>query len=253
MDPFEIQKMFSLEDTYWWFVARRDLGRVAVARYLRGGSARRVLDVGCGTGANLTEMSQFGPVVGLDRAAEALQLSRSRGHRQLVQGTAEQLPFRDGTMDVVLALDILEHVADDVQVLRECRRVLVAGGLLVLSAPAYRLLWSEHDVALSHHRRYTAGDIARRLRRAGLRPLRVSYAIMTLFPPIFLFRRLQRLLGRKGRPMTTLIPLPPILNRLFIAILWLESRLMLRVSLPAGVSLMAVARRPARPDHEGVL
>jgi len=249
--------MFGLEDTYWWFVARRELARELLLKY-RGRllaatgapAAPRILDVGCGGGATLVEVSPVGTAIGVDRSAEALRLSRSRGDFPLIRGDAERLPLADRSVDVVTALDVLEHIRDDRAAVAEVARVVRPGGLVIVTVPAYRWLWSEHDEALEHVRRYRAGEVRRLLQGAGLRMLTLSYCITLLLLPIFAFRLMQRLFGpaEPGRPKTALRPLPSLPNRLLIGLLRLETAWLLRVPLPFGVSVVAVARKPARSD-----
>jgi SAM-dependent methyltransferase len=243
----ELEKMYQLEDTYWWFVARRDLVGRLLARYLPSRGARRIADVGCGTGATLTLLRPFGRVVGMDVAPEAVGFCRHRGHRDLVQGNAAELPLGDASFDVVTALDILEHLDDDAHAVAEISRILRPGGLLVFTAPAYRFLWSEHDEALDHRRRYVAGELRRLLEGAGLEVVRLSYCITLLLAPIYAFRLVQRLLGRerRGEPKTALYQLPGIFNALLVGGLYLENRWLTRWNLPFGVSLVGVARKPA--------
>jgi len=207
----------------------------------------RVLDIGCGGGATLVMLSQAGRAIGLDRAEEALRLSRSRGRFPLVCGTAERLPFADDSFDAVTALDVLEHIPDERAAVAEIARVCARGGLVIITVPAYQSLWSEHDEALDHIRRYRAGAVRKLLRDADLGTLRLSYCITALLPPIFAFRRAQRLLGRADgtRPKTALRPLREWPNRLLIGLLALETSWLLRLPLPFGVSVVAVARKPS--------
>ena len=237
--------MYEAEDTYWWFVARRDLVRRLLTRYLPRAASRRIADVGCGTGATLTLLQPFGRTVGMDIAPEAVGFCRVRGHQDLVQGAATQLPFADASFDAITALDILEHLDDDAAAVRELARILRPGGLLVFTAPAYQWLWSEHDEALSHRRRYVAAELRRLLQEQGLEVVKVSYCIALLLGPIYLFRLLHRLLGleRKGEPKTALYQLPGPLNGLLVGILYLENRWIARFNLPFGVSLAGVARK----------
>ena len=242
----ELTKMYQLEDTYWWFVARRDLVRRLLLRHLPDQGSRRIADVGCGTGATLALLRPFGRTVGMDLAPEAVGFCRERGHQGLVQGSASDLPFADASLDVVTALDILEHLDDDAGAVREIARALRPEGLLVFTAPAYMSLWSEHDEALNHRRRYRAGELRALLQGAGLEVLKVSYCITLLLAPIYAFRLVQRLLGRnRAEPKTALYQLPGPLNGLLVASLYLENRWLARYNLPFGVSLAGVARKPA--------
>ena len=256
MRASELEKMFRLEDSYWWFVARRRLVRDLLARYLPGvgGPGVRILDVGCGTGATLGVLAEFGEkaagdrrppfVVGIDSSPQALWYSRRRGEYQLVQARGEALPVRDGSVDVITALDLLEHIPDDAAAAAEFARALRPSGLLLVTVPALPWLWSEHDEALDHLRRYQARRLRRILEEAGLEIQRLTPLITLLLLPIAALRLLQRLLPRKNaHPETAFIVPPRSINWLLIALLWLEHRWALRWNLPLGVSLLAVARK----------
>jgi len=243
--PTELDKMFQLEDTYWWFVARRGLVLALLRRCLPAlaGSERIILDVGCGTGATLPGLSQYGRVIGLDSSHYALQCCRKRGHRDLMQARGEALPIADESADVITALDLLEHIPDDAAAVREFARVLRPGGLLIVIVPACPMLWSEHDEALDHLRRYRAARLRRIVADSGLVTERLSPLITALLLPIAVLRVLQRLRPKKTGPQTALIVPPRSVNALLTALLLLENRWLLRFNLPVGVSLMAVARK----------
>jgi SAM-dependent methyltransferase len=268
MRPSELAKMFELEDTYWWFVARRRLVRDLMVRHLEGGwrgeagggsrvagrtrlpqgappyGPLRVLDVGCGTGATLKTLSEFGEVTGLDSSPEALRFCRIRGHERLVLARGEQLPVLSASVAVITALDLLEHIADDAAAVREFARALRPGGLLLITVPAVPWLWSEHDEALDHLRRYRGVRLRGILTNAGLEVVRLSPLITTLLAPIAALRVLQRLRPGKGsRPQTAFIVPPRWINAVLIRLLWLENRWLLHGNLPVGVSLMAVGRK----------
>lgn len=246
MRPSELTKMFELEDSYWWFVARRKLILTLVARYLPPTPAERpvILDIGCGTGATLTGLSRFGDAFGVDFSRHALQYCRRRDHCALVRSRGEALPFADASAHLITALDLLEHIPDDAAAVREFARVLRPGGVLLITVPAGPMLWSEHDEALDHLRRYRSRELRRALEGAGLEVERLSPCITFLLLPIALLRFLQRLWPRRrGGPQTALIVPPKGINTLLIKLLALEHRWLLRFNLPAGVSLLAVARK----------
>ncbi|MFB3881850.1 MAG: class I SAM-dependent methyltransferase [Armatimonadota bacterium] len=248
MRPSELAKMFELEDTYWWFVGRRELVRELLLRALprlsTPGSRLSILDVGCGTGATLKALADLGLAVGVDRSPEALRLSRQRGLTHLVRADAESLPLLDSSADVVLALDLIEHISDDAAACREFARVLRPGGLLLVTVPALPWLWSQHDEALDHLRRYRAKRLRRILLEAGFTIERLSPVIANLLLPIAALRLMQRLLPRrKGAPETAFIIPPRTVNWVLTALLRLERIWLRRFSLPVGVSLFAVATR----------
>lgn len=242
MYEHEYEAMFGLEDIYWWFVARRQLAVEVVGREVGGRSDVRLLDVGCGTGSNLAAFSELADAAGIDMSAEALAFCRRRGVERVAYSTVEQLPFADGEFDVVTAMDMLEHTDDDLVALAELRRVLKPGGLLLATVPAYGFLWSEHDEALKHRRRYTAHELRNKLSVRGFHIERTSYFITTLFLPILVMRIHQGLFKKSTHPQTSVRLLPSWLNGLLVGLLSIERRLFRRMNLPFGVSIVALAR-----------
>ncbi|MES2461423.1 MAG: class I SAM-dependent methyltransferase [Armatimonadota bacterium] len=250
MNIDEYEQMYRLEDRHWWFLARRDLLDQALQAYpirREAGRAPRVLDVGCGTGGTMERLRGLGgEPVGLDVEPLALAFCRARGHSRLLLGSATALPFTTGAFDAVVALDVLEHIPDDGAAAREIGRVLAPGGALYLSVPAYQSLWSGHDIALMHQRRYVAGQIEKILRDAGgLQIERLTYVTSVILPAAWLVRTLQKLLRPHAAPRADVaLPQFALLNRLLRGLLAAEGKLALRVGLPFGLAVFAVARKP---------
>lgn len=242
MYEHEYEAMYGLEDVYWWFIARRQLAVEVLARELAGRADARILDVGCGTGSNLSAFCQLGRAVGIDMSTDALEFCRQRGIERVALSEIESLPFPDGTFDVVTAMDILEHTDDDLAALGELRRVLRPGGLMLSTVPAYGFLWSEHDEALKHRRRYTAHELRNKLTVTDFQIERTSYFITSLFLPIFAMRIHQGLFKKSTHPQTSVRLLPPWLNSGLVGLLGLERRVFRRMNLPFGVSIVALAR-----------
>ncbi len=237
----EYEKMYRLEDHYWWFVGRRTILRRLLEGRLPPNA--RILDLGCGTGATMEFLTSFGKAVGVDVAAQALAFCRRRGLAPLIRSDAHSLAVATESIDVVAALDLFEHLGQDEEAMRECWRVCRIGGFLVFTVPAYSFLWSEHDEALHHLRRYAIGEVRSRLVRAGFQNVHLSHAIVAAFAPVVLFRTLQKLCKRADKPKTSLIELPPLLNRVLVWSLWLEAWLLRHISFPFGVSVVGVARK----------
>ncbi len=238
MQAEEYARMFQYEGDYWWFVGRRRLVLELLNEYPIEGL---ILDAGCGTGAMLCDLSTLGTAVGLDIEFQALRYARQRGDFPLLQARLERLPFPNETFSLVTALDVLEHLPDEMPALHEIERVLKPQGLVVFTAPAYQWLWSKHDVALHHYRRYTARALRTRLEEARFEVLKLSYSVTLMFLPILLFRWVDRLSSKP--PTATVVPLPPRLNRWLTGLQSFEARLIRRHNLPFGVSLVAVARK----------
>src|ERR1044072_4730710 len=168
--PREMQQhtysiMYEVEGTHWWFAGRRRIIRSFVEEICRSfdfkDRAPRILDVGCGTGANLELLGEFGEAEGVDVSVDALAFCRARGLQNVRQGAAEKLPYEDGAFDLVTALDVVEHLDDDGAVLSEMRRVLRVGGRALLFVPAFMFLWGVQDDVSNHRRRYTLDGLKR--------------------------------------------------------------------------------------------
>lgn len=252
MYEHEYGAMYDLEDFYWWFIARRTLADELIVQETSGRGPQRVLDIGCGTGANMKAFSRRNTTFGIDLSIQALHFCQKRGIQTVALSSVEQLPFNDGTFDVITALDILEHADDDLQALREIRRVSRSTGLLFIAVPAYGFLWSEHDEALKHRRRYTAYELRNKLTITGYQVLRMSYFITTLFFPIFAFRIWQGLFKKSIQPRTSLRILPAWLNGLLIGLLALERKAFAWMNLPFGVSVIALARPTETSKAKGL-
>jgi SAM-dependent methyltransferase len=250
VNPEEYRRMYSLEDHYWWFVGRRHLAlallRDAANRDGKqdGEKRMRVLDVGCGTGVVLRDVGVWTQAIGLDMSPIALALSKERGLSKLVKGRGEHLPIASNSVDAVIALDIFEHIEDDLAAITEVFRVLRSGGSLILSVPAFMSLWGPHDVALMHYRRYRRRQLRETLVKAGFSRPRISHSVFFLFPIVVLFRVFEK---RKIGPAKASLPaVPGWMNSLLIGMQGFEAWLVRRISLPWGSSLVAVAKKTAQ-------
>ncbi len=242
MNPEEYGRMFEHEDRYWWFVARRRLATRLLRKYLPVSDSPLVLDLGCGTCALVSELAEWATPIGADMSRTALGFGRSRGSFGLVQADGTALPFPTDSFDATLGLDVFEHIEDHAKAYAECARILKPGGLLVLSVPAFRNLWGPHDVALHHFRRYRRREVIDCLRAAKLDPVTVSYSVFFLFPLVVISRLLQK--TKRGRASVQLPVVPGWLNSALIRLGDLEASLLVKMRLPWGSSIVAVARKP---------
>jgi SAM-dependent methyltransferase len=235
--------MYQLEGNHWWFAGRRRI----IAGFLEticnslGTKQPAILDVGCGTGANLELLSEFGRAEGVDVSLDALAFCRQRGLENVRHGEAEKLPFTDGSFDLVTALDVVEHLDDDLAGLKEMHRVLRPGGSALLFVPAFMFLWGVQDDVSNHRRRYTLKDLKQTVRAAGFEIERATYANITFFLPILLGRALMRLTG--FRPASENNLTIGVLNKPLGMLLGAEHFFLRIANLPFGVSAICVARR----------
>ena len=213
----------------------------SIRAYVRHGRLE-ILDVGCGTGALLREVEAFGNARGIDMSPEAIQYCQRRGLSNVQQGSITNIPFPDNCFDVVMALDVLEHVADDQNGLAEVFRVLKPGGHALLFVPAFRSLWSITDELSHHFRRYTRPEFSGKVAAAGLQIVRSSYFNTFLFLPIALVRLFVRWRNIKLSSEERLMS--PLLNRLFFIIFRLESLVFNYVNFPFGISVYILAAKP---------
>lgn len=242
MDLSIYARMHEVEDVHWWFAARRDI----VGEVLRGLRLRRsakILEAGCGTGGNLALLARFGSVTGVEMDPGAAAMARRRGAARVLEGhLPEAMPRFAGRFDLIVLLDVLEHIDDDLASLAALERLLSPGGKLVITVPAFAFLWGRHDEVHRHKRRYRAAGLRERIARAGLRVRHLSYFNTLLFPAIAGARALERCLG--GRAAMDALALPPgFVNRALGAVMGSERHVVARARLPFGVSLLAVAER----------
>ena len=232
-----------LERHHWWFQGRRKiLDRFLVRLQPPLAPGARVLDVGCGTGANGPVLAARGGfTVGIDASRIPLGLGAS-SHGARVRGDATALPFADASFDLVVALDVLEHLDDDAAGARELYRVLRPGAAAVIFVPALQLLWGLQDDVSHHRRRYGKGQLRGLVATAGLRVQRLTFFNSFLFPPILAARLMMRVLPARQLASENQIG-GPITNAILEGIFGAEAPLLDRVDLPVGVSLACLARR----------
>jgi ubiquinone/menaquinone biosynthesis C-methylase UbiE len=246
-DEYEI--MFRVEDHHWWYVGLRAMLDAFWQRHVRE-ERPVVIDVGCGTGATLDALRDVATATGIDAAPQAIRLCRMRGLTATAAASAEALPFRDASFDVAISCDVLCHqsIADKSVPLREVRRVLKPGGLLLLNLPAYQWLHSSHDEHVHTNRRFTRAEVRALLENVGFEVVYSTYWNSLLLPAIVMVR-----LWRKAipRPVSDLDgDGTSVLSSIFAACLAVERVLLSYVPLPFGLSTFAIARK-IPSGHEG--
>jgi SAM-dependent methyltransferase len=231
-----------VEETHWWFVGRR---RLFAAELAKAGVKRtdRVLDIGTGTGANLRLLRDLGfsAVSGVDSSEEAIGYCASKGLGAVRKGSIYALPFADGTFDVVLATDVIEHLECDDAAVREVSRVLASGGKALITVPAFPSLWGLQDRQAFHKRRYRMKPLLALLRSAQLSPDRYYHFNYLLFVPIYLARRLIDFLRVDLKSEGQINS--PLLNRVLLAVFSFDIWTAPFIRPPFGVSILALARK----------
>ena len=235
--------LYQVEDTHWWYVGRRRIIQTLVERICASLNTPnpRILDVGCGTGANLKVLAAYGKAEGVDISPQAVDFCRERGLDSVKLGAIEQLPYESDSFELVTALDVVEHLDDDVAGLREMRRVLRHDGRILVFVPAFMFLWGVQDDVSNHRRRYTLPGLLKAVEAAGFEVEWSSYANISFFLPVLVVRSVMRWLGLRADTEyginISLMNGP--FSRLFAA----ERFVLNRGRLPFGVSAVCIARR----------
>ncbi|MFN0070888.1 MAG: class I SAM-dependent methyltransferase [Chloroflexota bacterium] len=242
MDLEQYEVMFQQEEQHWWYRGMRQITGALLDRWYRGPRPAEILDAGCGTGGMVQWLRDYGNVTGVDLAEAALSRAHSRGITTLARGSVDALPFQSGCFDLVTSFDVLYHldVKSDEQALTEIFRVLRPGGMLLIRVPAHDWLRGRHDVSVHTRHRYGHNELSQKLRRAGFKLRHVTYANSLLFPLAPIKRLLERT-DQEGVPDLWRPPEP--INTVLAAILGAEGWAAASVTIPVGLSIVAVARR----------
>lgn len=242
MDPQIYRQMRDIEDRHWWFVGRRSIVK-HILLSLTLPSAPRILDLGCGTGGNLQLLSEFGEVTGVEFDEKAVAMARDRHVRRVLQGALpDRMPFSTEQFDLIVLLDVLEHIDDDLASVRTLSRLLAPGGYLVVTVPAFPFLWSQHDVEHHHKRRYTASTLKHAIEQGGLRVEHLTYYNIWLFPVVAAVRLLHRMFPLPDVGHDLSLP-NKMINAALLAIFSSERYFLRWARVPFGVSVLSIARK----------
>lgn len=234
-----------LEEQHWWFASRRDMV-FDIIRQLRLPTETNILEIGCSGGPLLLALHDAGyhHLKGIDVSERGIALAQDRGLTEVAVMDGAHLNFPDASFDLVIASDVLEHIENEAQALREWQRVLRPGGRLLVFVPAHQYLWSRHDEVNHHFRRYSAQALRKALTGANLRVERLAFWNFTLFFPTAVLRLLQRVLPKPRGPVTgDLLRVPALANIGLLHLIKSENRLLRFLNFPVGVSVFALAQK----------
>jgi ubiquinone/menaquinone biosynthesis C-methylase UbiE len=243
LKDIEINRLAEYEDNYWWHLGRQKIIMKLLEQYIKTSKIKNfsILDAGCGTGGTTLLLKDFGIVHAIDYSINALNFCKQRGLNNIVNCTTSDLPFSQECFDIITILDSLEHIRDDVGVLKQLSYVLKKDGIIIITVPAFQFLWSNHDLAVSHVKRYTLNDLTEVLAKVGLQRVRITYFMSLLFPLIAIYKVLSKY--KNTEPKADLVPLPGIINKILQSVLSCECRLLTRMNLPFGSSLLCISKK----------
>ncbi|MBI5675445.1 MAG: class I SAM-dependent methyltransferase [Nitrospirae bacterium] len=243
----EHEILFNVEDDYWWYVGLRGLVLSFIDGIYEKKERLKILDAGCGTGKMLESCGNH-KAYGLDFSKEALQYCKLRKLNHLLRGSISALPFKNDYFNLVISLDVIgqgNKLENDVITLKEIYRVIAKEGILLLNLPAYKLLRSKHDEAVSINIRYTIKELKSKLQKAGFEIEQITYRNTILFPIAVIKRIIDKIsLIRRNKIESDLKPLPYLINQLFKRILFFENKLIRSgINFPFGLSIYCIARK----------
>ena len=239
LGPDEYKYMYKMEKYHWWFVCRRNLV-VHLMKSLKIPSPV-ILDVGAGTGGNLLAFRDLGTVFGIDASEQSIGFCRKRGLENVILCSAENIRHKDKIFDIVTCLDLLEHVPNPVETLLELKRVLKDNGKIIITAAAFKILWSQHDEALCHLRRYEKTSLSKDIREAGLKIDRMGYFFFASFFVVAPIRIIRRFFLSRYKLVSDTSTLPPKALNAFLRFFFnLELKAMGRSGAPFGTTIYAV-------------
>jgi SAM-dependent methyltransferase len=238
--------LYQVEDSHWWYVGRRRILQSLVEKISTKLKINRILDVGCGTGANLKMLAAYGSAEGVDISPQAVDFCHERGLDSVKLGAIEQLPYESDSFELVTALDVIEHLDNDIAGLREMRRVLRRDGRILVFVPAFMFLWGVQDDVSNHRRRYTLPSLLKAVEKAGFAVEWSSYANISFFLPVLVVRSVMRWLGLRADTEYGINI--SLMNGPFSSLFAAERLVFKHGRLPFGVSAVCIARRIETAD-----
>jgi SAM-dependent methyltransferase len=244
-----LEATYRVEQSHFWWHGLRSFVRPIVADATAGLQGARILDCGCGTGANLVLLDDYGRAFGFDITRQGVLHARMNYARaRVASASITEIPFGAATFDVVTAFDVLYSLSEDQEsaAVSEIFRVLRPGGTFVVNVAALSILRGNHSVFGHEVRRSTRRRLRRVLSSAGFEVSRLTYTNASLFPLMLAVRTAQRLMGlaTPEEAGTDLVVPPAPLNALLTVLLKLEAQALKLIDMPIGSSLLAVARKP---------
>ena len=240
MELDQYVKMKEVEKTHWWFCGRRKIVRDLILKYSY--KSEKILEVGSGTGGNLQMLAKFGNVKSFEMNNKALELSKQNLNKKIIVkygSCPDEIPYLNEKFDIICLLDVLEHIEDHKTTLNILKKMMSRDGIMILTVPAYKWLWSKHDELNHHFRRYTKKELNKLFDDKYL-ILKSSYFNFFLFPIALLSRLIDKIRKRSSQNFLNLPNL--FINKILFKIFKYESKLLRIFNLPFGLSILIVVK-----------
>lgn len=234
------RSFFEIQKKHWWFVAKKEIIFDVIKKYINNDGKIKILDVGCGSGLMLSDLEEVGETYGMDMSEDAIRFSREIFSGSVKQGALpDNIPYPNSMFDLIIALDVIEHVEQDLEALIALGSKMNESGKAIITVPAYMFMWTNFDVRNEHKRRYTSTEMRFKIEKAGFTIEKITYINTLLFPLAFISRMLNKI--KKEADVSGLnVPINPI-NFLLKLIFSFEKYLIRFINLPFGLSVLVVA------------
>lgn len=243
MEKEHYSLIYQQEESHWWYKGMRIITELILGYYYENNSNFKILDAGCGTGINLSELSIFGETFGIDSSEEALKFSKIRNHKKICLSSVEHLPFKDSSFDLITSFDVLYHkgVNNDYKALEEFYAACKKNGRVLIRVPAFNILTGSHDLEVHGKRRYRKRDVQKILTKAGFKIERITYLNFFLFLPTLIIRLFQRIFSSEKK--SDIKPSNIFINSILLNILKFESFCLKKFNFPFGISLLCIGKK----------
>lgn len=233
---------FNIQQEHWWFVTKKSIVLDTISKYLPANINHRILDIGCGSGLMLNSLEAIGQTYGMDMSDDAINFSKELFNGKVEKGfLPNQIPYDNNFFNLITALDVIEHIDQDVESLKVMHSCLAKDGKAIITVPAYMFLWSAFDEMNQHKRRYTLTELKTKLLDAGYTIKKITYFNTLLFPIVYAVRILNNILKRSG---ASDIEMPgKISNYILKKVFGIEKYLLRYINLPFGVSILTVVEK----------
>lgn len=250
MNKAYYSEYYNLERNHWWFLARSEILKSILSKFIYQSSPIKILNVGIATGATSIMLESFGEVTSLEYDQECCEFVKKNIGINVIQGSLTELPFKDSSFDLVCAFDVLEHIENHQDATKEIERVLKTGGTSFITVPAYKFLWSEHDDINHHYRRYTRRSLRYTFQQSSnLKEIKSSYFNSVFFAPIAIVRLLSKLKFRKNKEIRIQSDFQKfksnsLMNKLLFHLFKCEKYILVKkFSFPFGVSIFSILKK----------
>lgn len=245
MDIEKYHEMENLEKFHWWFVYRQNILKFILKKYLSDlDKDAKIVDIGCGTGGNIQLLKEkYENITGLDNNDFALEYCKEKGLTNILKGELpDSIGVEDNSIDLILLFDVLEHIEEDEKSLSLLKSKLKNGGYILLTVPAFPILWSEHDKGFHHKRRYKMKQLKKMLESLDFKIIKASYIYFLLFPVVLVMRLLKQIFKRYSK-MDDFKLNNMFLNNFIVKFLFIEEFLLNYFNYPFGSSILILAKK----------